>query len=273
MAQASTVEYTDKVTGSGSEFSNVWFPSEDTSDGFVSIGPDDTAGFIMDFSSLQDTDSLGRQRERLGIVPYSVTLYVKSIAGSVDIGSLRLFSVAQRTVTDFSNDNLPSDVSPNLIEVSKKTNVDVSELSAGDGITFTFGYSDDSVDTTFNSNWNKVIAGFRRADSDSRIVFVLVDSSALSDANITFHAEGSSFPPLISATVWPFHTGHNKAKPGDRAVHCQRTGRPVGAGDLSEDNYQEGVWVVSDALDPTDSRRNPPEFSDTEGDRLDEVPD
>ena len=49
-----------------------------------------------------------------------------------------------------------------------------------------------------------------------------------------------------------------------------RTGRAVGASELMEDGYHNGIWVTDP--DPEDSRRTPIELPDTERERKDEVP-
>ena len=280
MAETVTTEYTSQLSQSGHEDNTSTFVTDQTSLG----NSGNTAiphyiGLTWDFSSFITLDSENRGLDPVGIYPTILTMFnVAFVAGTE-------WTLAYNPVTnpnDFSDSNLPSDSASNFLDIahitlSSSLTGGVTSVEFRIGQTGTMALADGSVtyvDTaSYKTNHAKMFAELRKPAWQGKIQFVLYGASGGLALPYWYAETVSGSEPILTAKVFQFHTGHNKAKPGDRAVHCQRTGRPVGAGDLSEDNYQEGVWVVSDALDPTDSRRNPPEFSDTEGDRLDEVPD
>lgn len=204
-----------------------------------------------------------------------LTLTMTALSASASSGDIYdIYLEDAKVPAAFSSSDLPSDRT--LLQVGSYTTTTTDPATAG---TVEFRFGSDYAAGTYTSNptWVanlQTIYGKNWASSDwtGLVSMVLIGDTAAAAVEPVFDDRDTTEPTMTS-TLWSFHTGHNKAAPGDRAVHCQRSGRAVGAGSLQSDGYLPGIWVTSDHWDPEDSRRRPPQPSSTERERQDEVPE
>jgi hypothetical protein len=257
MAETTSVDHSDKLTQAGHEDNATW---RETS----TLAPTEpisilkSIGLIYDLSSLWSTDSEGRRLDPLGFEIESLALTLATDADAALSGEV--FIELLTAPDDFSTSALPSTRSAASDALSLGTFDIAGTEVTGDTVTMTFS------DTT---NMAKLRALWGRSDWGGVFSVIIV----ITDDGVGALVPTFTITPTLTLSQWDFHTGHNKAPAGSRAVHCQRSGRAVGTGQLQVDGYLPGVWVTHDHWDTPDIRRTPPDVSSTERERQDEVPE
>jgi len=283
------VTYTDKATTSGARNAATWgeigVNLVDLS-GSATSGDPLGSGIQFDFSGLWSSDTASsransaRGLDPVQFLPISLLMTSALTPVATDDYSQEVRAVISRLPTDYSATAWPGDKPGGADELVIASIDEDSLVASGDERTFLFGSSYDGTDYTANAtyatNVKKMFAALQASNGLLNLSIVQTKTSGITPTAIypIWHGHDSGvLSPLIALDTWGFHTGHEKGPRGQRAVRCNRTGRAVGAGQLSQDGYLPGVWVTSDSWEPEDSRRRPPDISGTERDRQDEVTD